>query len=372
MTSFIPVNEPLLDGNERKYLNDCIDSGWISAEGPYVRRFEAGLADRVHRRHGIAVTNGTDALDLAIWALNLEPGDEVILPAFTIISCANALVRHGLVPVVVDCDPSTWNMDTDVVRTRISAKTKAIMVVHIYGLPVDMDPILALIEEFGLQLVEDCAEAIGQTYRGRPCGSFGDISIFSFYANKHITTGEGGMVVTDDDNLAERCRWYRNLCFENPRFRHLEMGRNMRMSNIQAAVGVAQLERLDAFIERKRMIGDRYQERLSAIGNLQLPVSRTDYADNHYWVFALVLGDRIAFDAACAIERFAAKGIGTRPFFWPINQQPVFKRMGLFSDDYCPVAERISVRGLYLPSGLALDDSGIDQVCNVCFEVFEP
>ena len=212
--SFIPVNEPLLSGNEKKYLAECIDSGWISSEGPFVSRFEETLARRVGRKFGIAVCNGSAALDIAIAALKLGPGDEVILPTFTIISCAAAIVRSGASPVLVDSDPLTWNMDINQVADRITRRTRAIMVVHTYGLPVDMDPIIDLAARHGLKIVEDAAETIGQTLSDKPCGSFGDISAFSFYPNKHLTTGEGGMVLVDDPNLAERCRSLRNLCFQ--------------------------------------------------------------------------------------------------------------------------------------------------------------
>src|SRR6185369_6883628 len=208
----IPVNRPLLDGNERKYLNECIDSGWISSEGPFVKQFETGFAGLVGRKHGVAVCNGSVAIDLALAALRIAPGDEVILPTFTIISCAAAVVRAGATPVVVDCDRRTWNMDASLVEAKITPRTRAIMVVHIFGLPVDMDPILALARKHGLAIVEDAAEQQGQTYKGRQLGSFGEISTFSFYPNKHVTTGEGGMVLVDDDELAWRCRDFRNLC----------------------------------------------------------------------------------------------------------------------------------------------------------------
>lgn len=188
---FIAVNEPLLDGNEKKYLGECIDTGWISSEGPFVERFESAFASRVSRSYGIAVTNGTAAIDLAIEALGIKAGDEVILPAFTIISCVLQIVRLGAVPVLVDSDKNTWNMDVDLVESKITPRTKAIMAVHIYGLPVDMNPILRLCEKYNLKLIEDAAELIGQTYYGKPCGSFGDVSTVSFYPNKHITTGEG-------------------------------------------------------------------------------------------------------------------------------------------------------------------------------------
>ncbi len=366
----IPVNEPLLNGNEKQYLNQCIDTGWISSEGPFVKQLEADLAARVGRRHGIAVSNGSVALDAALAALKLGPGDEVILPTFTIISCAAAIVRSGATPVVVDSDPITWNMDISAIAAKITPRTKAIMVVHIYGLPVEMDPLLAIAEQHGLSIIEDAAEMHGQTYRGRPCGSFGDISTFSFYPNKHITTGEGGMIVTDDDDLADRCRSLRNLCFQpQQRFIHEALGWNMRMSNLQAAVGVAQLERLDEFVARKRHMGAYYTEQLADIPGLQLPLPQTDFATNIYWVYGLVLDDALPFDATEIMRRLSAYKIGTRPFFWPMHEQPVLQRMGLFAGVSCPVAERLARRGFYIPSGLALDEVQMAQVVTVLREV---
>jgi perosamine synthetase len=354
---FIPVNEPLLDGNEKKYLNQCIDTGWISSEGPFVREFEERFAARVGRRFGIAVCNGSAALDAAVAALGIGPGDEVILPTFTIVSCAAAVVRAGATPVVVDCDALTWNMSVEQVRERITPRTRAIMPVHIYGLPVDMEPLLALARTHGLAVIEDAAEMHGQTYRGRPCGSFGDISTFSFYPNKHVTTGEGGMLVTDDPALAERCRSLRNLCFQpGRRFVHEEIGWNLRMTNLQAALGLAQLERLDEFVQRKRAMGRRYDGWLADLAGVQRQPARMDGADNIYWVYGLVLDDDVPFDAEEAMKRLAARGIGTRPFFWPMHEQPVFRKMGLFAGERHPVAERIARRGFYLPSGMALTE----------------
>lgn len=359
----IPVNEPRLDGNEARYLQECIATGWISSEGPFVERFEAEMAARVGRRYGVAVTNGSAALEAAVVALGLGPGDEVILPTFTIISCAAAVVRAGATPVVVDCDPVTWNMDVAQVADRITPRTRALMAVHIYGLPVDMDPLLALAARHGLRVIEDAAEMHGQTYRGRPCGSFGDLSVFSFYPNKHITTGEGGMILTDDPALAERCRSLRNLCFQpGRRFVHEELGWNLRMSNLQAAVGVAQLERLDEFVARKRRMGRRYTELLAEAPGLQLPLPATAYAENIYWVYGVVLDDTLPFDAEEAMARLRRLGVGTRPFFWPMHEQPVFRRMGLFAGERHPVAERLARRGFYVPSGLALTDTQIEQV----------
>ena len=370
MTDFIPVNEPLLDGNEKKYLLECIETGWISSEGPFVSRFEKEFAARVGRKHGIAVTNGTAAIDAAVEALGIGLGDEVILPAFTIISCVLQIVRSGATPVLVDSDPLTWNMDVNQIEAKITPRTRAIMVVHIYGLPVDMDPVLALCQRYGLKLIEDTAEMIGQTYRGRPCGSFGDISTVSFYPNKHITTGEGGMILTDDDALAETCRELRNLCFKpGKRFVHERLGWNLRMTNLQGALGIAQLERLDEFLEKKRWIGRRYQDRLAGLSGVQLPLERTDYAENIYWVNGLVLDDSAVRDAADIIGELANRGVGCRPFFYPMHLQPILKNMGLFKGDRYPVAERLSDFGFYLPSGLALNETQIDHTVESVLDI---
>ncbi|MER3433572.1 MAG: aminotransferase DegT [Leptolyngbya sp. ERB_1_1] len=361
--NFIPVNEPLLDGREKEFLLECLDTGWISSEGPFVERFETEFAARVGRKHGVAVCNGSMALEAAIAGLEISPGDEVILPTFTIISCAAAIVRAGATPVLVDSDPRTWNMDVAAIAAKITCRTKAILVVHIYGLPVDLNPILALAQTRKLHVIEDAAEMHGQTYNGKPCGSFGDLSTFSFYPNKHITTGEGGMIVTDDDRLAQRCRSLRNLCFQpKKRFVHEELGWNLRMTNLQAALGLAQLERLDEFVARKRHMGQRYTELLSEISALELPLPATSYADNIYWVYGLVLRDEVKFDAAEVMHRLAEKGIGTRPFFWGMHEQPIFCRWGLFQGESYPVAERLARRGFYIPSGMALSPTQAERV----------
>jgi perosamine synthetase len=361
--TFIPVNEPLLDGNEKKYLLQCIENGWISSEGSFVGEFEQKFAAWVGRKHAVAVSNGTAAIDAAVEALGIGAGDEVILPAFTIISCIAQIVRSGATPVLVDSDPLTWNMDVTQIEAKLTPRTKAILIVHTYGLPVDMDPVLGIARRHGLRIIEDAAQMHGQTYRGKPCGSFGDISTFSFYPNKHITTGEGGMIVTDDDELAETCRSLRNLCFQpQRRFVHERLGWNLRMTNMQAALGLAQLERLDEFVERKRAMGMRYTELLKDLTFIQLPLAKTDYADNIYWVYGLVLHDDVPFDAQEAMRRLAQGGIGTRPFFWPMHEQPVFRKMGLFGGDSYPVAERLARRGLYLPSGMALELLTLDRI----------
>jgi len=261
-------------------------------------------------------------------------------------------------------------MDANQIESRISQHTKAVMVVHIYGLPVDIDPILKLAKNHGLRIIEDAAEMHGQTYYGKPCGSFGDISTFSFYSNKHITTGEGGMLVTDDPALAEKCRSLRNLCFiPERRFQHEMLGWNFRMTNMQAALGLAQLERLDEFVWSKRRMGDRYQAILRQATGIALPVLERPYAQNIYWVFGVVLHDDVTFDAAGAMARLSEMGIGTRPFFWPMHEQPVFQRMGLFAGESYPVAERLARRGFYLPSGLALKEEQLERSAHALIEV---
>ncbi len=357
------VNEPVLDGNERKYINECIDTNWISFEGPFVTRFERGMAELTDRKHAIAVSNGSVALDTAVLALKLGEGDEVIMPTFTIMSCAAPLVRVGAKPVLIDSDPLTWNMKVEDIEEKITTKTKAIMVVHIYGLPVDMDPVLDIAKRHNLFVIEDAAEMHGQTYKGRPCGSFGDISTFSFYPNKHITCGEGGMVLTNDGVLAERCASIRNLFFSpKKRYIHAELGYNFRMTNLQAAVGVAQLEKLDSTVAKKRQIGALYHELLKNVEGLQLPLEKTDYADNIYWVYGIVLDDKIPIDADEFMKHLGAEGIGCRGFFWGMHEQPVFKDMHLFDGEEYPVASMLARRGLYIPSGVNLTDDDQEYV----------
>lgn len=371
MHDFIPVNEPLLLGNEKKYLEECIDTGWVSSEGPFVKKFETEFAKTVNRKYGISVCNGSVALEVAVAALGIGPGDEVIMPTFTIISCASAIVRAGAVPVLVDVEKDTWNMNVQQIEAKITKRTKALMVVHIYGLPVNMNPILKLAEKYNLFIIEDAAEAIGQTYYNISCGNLGDISIFSFYPNKHITTGEGGMVVTDNAKVAEKCKSLRNLCFQQKqRFLHEELGWNFRLSNIQAAIGMAQLEQLNKSIIRKREIGIRYLNNLNDLSNVQLPQLKTDYAENIFWVFGIVVLNKVYPDAISVMEILKTKNIGTRPFFWPMHEQPVFHKMGLFQSDSHPIAENIARNGFYIPSGLAVSNEQIDIVSNILLELF--
>jgi perosamine synthetase len=358
----IPVNTPLLLGNEKKYVEECIDTGWISSEGPFIKRFEDQFSNYVDRKYGIAVSNGSAALDIAIKSLGIGLGDEVILPTFTIISPAQSIVTAGATPVLVDSDEKTWNMDVTLIESKITSKTKALLVVHIYGLPVDMDPVLDLCAKYNLFLIEDAAEMHGQTYKGKKCGSFGDISIFSFYPNKHITTGEGGMIVTNNQELSLKCQKLRNLAFEpnGRRFVHYEIGWNYRMTNMQAALGLAQLENIDYHIQRKREIGLLYKENLKDLIGFQQPIPKTEYADNIYWIFGLVAES----ERLCGklVQKLTESKIGTRPFFWCMHEQPVFQKMGLFVDEKYPIAEKLARNGFYLPSGLGLNINEINIV----------
>lgn len=376
----VPVNEPLLNGRELEYVSECVRTGWVSSEGRFIAEFEKAWANYCGRRHGVAVSNGFAALQMALAALDLKAGDEVILPTFTIISCALAVIYAGGTPVLVDSDPNTCTLDVGAVADRITERTRAIMPVHIYGHPVHMDSILELAEERRIAVLEDAAECHGAQYLSsrcgpdaewKRCGSFGTMSAFSFYANKLITTGEGGMVLTDDDGLADRLRSLRNLCFDpQRRFYHKEMGFNFRMTNMQAALGLAQVERIDHIVEKKRWIGQSYTARLHGVPHLQLPVEQP-WARSVYWMYGVVLDEAAGIDAAQFGKALASKGVQTRPYFLGMHEQPVFRSCGLFEGESFPVAERLARQGLYLPSGLAVTEDQIERVAQAVRDVLE-
>tara|TARA_Y100000590_G_C15710561_1_gene1010106 strand:+ start:128 stop:1255 length:1128 start_codon:yes stop_codon:yes gene_type:complete len=354
----VPVNEPYLFGNEKKYLLKCLSDGFISSSGKFVKEFEKKFAKRVNRKFAITVSNGTAALQLAFEALNIKKKDEVILPSFTIISCVLPVIRSGAIPVLIDSDPVTWNMDVTKIEKKITSKTKAIIAPHIYGLPIDMDPLLKIAQKYKLKVIEDAAEVLGLKYKNKECGSFGDVSTFSFYANKHITTGEGGMIVTNSKQIAEKCKSLRNICFNNERrFLHYGLGWNYRFTNLQSAIGLAQLEKLNRFIIKKRNIGKNYNKEFSKIKIFQTPLNEKKYAKNIYWVYGLVLKKRSFMSLNILMKKLKQEGIETRNFFWPLHQQPILRKMGFFKKIKLPVAEYLSKNGLYLPSGLALTSS---------------
>lgn len=366
---FIPVSEPLFGQEEEDLVVDCVRTGWISSEGKYVQELEELCAKYSDVKEGIAVCNGTAALAVAVEALDLPKGSEVILPSFTIISCVLAIIEAGLKPVLVDADPETWCMDTDQVEKKITKNTSAIMAVHIYGHPVDMDPLFDMAKKHDLKIIEDLAEAHGTTYKGIKCGALSDIAIISFYANKLITTGEGGMILTNHKKYADRARSLRNLAFKpEKRFLHTEIGHNYRLSNIQAAVGVAQIRKIEKFIERKIEMARMYNEGLKDLP-LQLPVKK-DYARNIYWMYALTINDEVGIDAVELAKRMHAKNVQTRPFFIGLHEQPVLHDLGLFINESYPVTERISKQGLYLPSGQAITNDQINHIVKSMIEVF--
>lgn len=369
--TWVPVNEPLLEDEDFAPLEDAFRTGWISSAGEYVDRFEHGWAAYCRQSHGIGVANGTVALQVAVEALGLGPGDEVIMPSYTIISCALAVVRAGATPVLVDCCPKTFNMLPDQVAAKVTSATKAIMVVHMFGHPVDMDPILLLAGKHGLAIIEDAAEVHGAQYLSgrdtpnaewRPCGSMGELATFSFFANKLITTGEGGMVLTSDDRLAKRCRDLRNLCFRpERRFLHTELGHQFRLTNMQAAVGVNQVKRIDQIVARKRAIAAAYTERLNDIPGIQLPIEER-WGRSVFWVYSLLLAQDHPLDAVSFAAALKERGVETRPFFLGMHEQPVLLDRGLFKGERYPTTEYIARKGLYIPSGLAITPEQIDIV----------
>jgi perosamine synthetase len=375
----IPVSEPLIGAKEIEYVNECLRTGWISSAGRFIEEFEQKWADYCGMKYGIAMSNGTTALQAAVGCIGLQPGDKVIMPTFTIISCVQAVLYNGGIPVLVDSDPRTWCMDVAQVLKKVEmeinkgdGKLKAIMPVHIYGHPVDMDPILAIAEKYHLKIIEDAAEVHGAEYltgrdsthpQWKRCGGFGHLSIFSFYANKLITTGEGGMVLTNDPVYAEKARSLRNLCFRpEQRFLHSELGHNFRLTNLQAAIGLGQLERIEEIVAKKQWIGRTYTKQLQGIPGLQLPVEES-WARQVYWMYGIVLDKSTGLDAVHFAQKLKEKDIETRPFFLGMHVQPVFHDMGLFQNEKYPVAERIARHGLYLPSGLTLTEVQIDKVC---------
>lgn len=367
----IPVNEPLFGPEEENLVLEALRSGWISSTGPFVERFEAEWAERCDRRTGVAVANGTVALQLAVAASGLPKGSEIIMPTFTIVSCALAAIYNGCKPVFVDSDRDTWCMDVSLVEERITSRTAAVMPVHIYGHPVEMDPLLDLAAKKGLTVIEDAAEAHGAEYltersgvsRWRPCGSFGDVSTFSFYANKLVTTGEGGMVLTDREDIAAKAVSLRNLGFSaDRRFLHREAAFNFRFTNLQAAIGVAQLTRFAQVVQKKRAIARTYLALLDDIPGLILPVERP-WARSVYWMFGVVLDKAVPFDATELAARLRRLGVDTRPFFLGMHEQPLFQESSKVRGSF-PVAERLARRGLYIPSGLTLSDEQISYVAH--------
>jgi perosamine synthetase len=361
----IPVFDPYLGEEELNNVGDCVKRGMISGmiRGDYTGEFEKLASAGCETRYGVTTTSGTTALALAVASLGLGPSDEVLVPAITNIATAFAVVYSGAKPVFLDSENVTWNLDPDRIRERITPRTRAIIPVHIYGHPVDMDPVMKIAQEFGLYVIEDAAEAQGAEYRGRKVGGIGHVGCLSFYINKVITTGEGGMLVTNDEQIAERARFLKNLGYSSrDKFTHTDLAYNFRMTNLQAAVGVAQMHRIEEIIERKRRVAAMYTERLRDIPGLQLPVEQP-WVKNVYWMYTIILRDDLP-DRQHVRDYLADEGIETRNFFHPLHKQPVFLKMNIVSEtDSLPVSEDLGRRGFYLPSSPLLDEPTIDLIC---------
>jgi perosamine synthetase len=365
----IPVHAPVFDPEDFHLVQFALNSGEISGTfGRFITEFEERFAEFCGCNFGIAVSSGTTALHLAAAVLGIGRGDEVLMNACTNIATANAVVQQGGIVVPIDSEPDTWNMRVDLLEDAITSRARAIMPVHIYGHPVDMDRVMEIAHKYELRVIEDCAEAHGAEYRGRRVGSFGDFGCFSFYANKVITTGEGGMLVTNDPQLAEQARSLRNLGFGIPRFVHHEMGFNYRMTNVQAAIGVGQLSRIEQIIERKRHIAQMYLDRLADVPGLRLPVE-ADYARSVYWMFGVVLEPEFGVHRDDFAAELLDHGVDTRTMFCPMNQQPALLKRGAVKRLACPVADFLWTNGLYLPSGNGLTESEIDGICHLVQEM---
>lgn len=360
----IPVNEPLLGSKEVKNLVECVKSGWISSKGKYIDLFEKEFAKFCGTRYGITVTSGTTALHLALLALNIKKDDEVIMPTFTMAATACAVIYTGAKPIFVDSEPRTGNMDVTKIEKFITSKTKAIMPVHIYGHPVDMESLIKISKKYRLFIIEDAAEAHGAEYRGKKCGSFGDVGCFSFYANKIITTGEGGMLVTNNKKLAIRARRLKDLAHSpKKRFLHTDLAYNYRMTNMQAAIGLAQLNRIEEFIKKKRYMAMIYNKNLKGVKGLCLPIEE-NRVKNVYWMYTVIIDKKFGINRDKLMRELFKKGIETRTFFMPMHRQPFIKKLGLIAPKKkFPVADDISKKGLYLPSGLALRKKDILCIC---------
>jgi perosamine synthetase len=358
----IPVFEPMIGETEIQYVTDALRRGEISGNfGTYLDRFEKGFAEYCGCKHGIAVTSGTTALHLAVDAAGIGEGDEVLVSASTNIATALGVYHNGALPVPVDSENVTWNLDLNLVESLITPRTKAIIPVHLFGHPVDMDHLMEIAKRHNIIVIEDCAESHGATVRGRMTGSFGDMSCYSFYANKVITTGEGGMVTTNDDRLAERLRLLRNLGFTKPRFRHDVAGYNFRMTSYQAAMGLAQLEKIETIIKAKRRVAAKYNAMLADVPGLRLPVEM-NWAKNVYWMYALTVEPEFGLTRDQLASKLAEAQIETRTFFCPMNRQPVLRELPGFQADKCPVADRLWETGLYLPSAPTLSDETLEIV----------
>lgn len=364
----IPVCEPTIGKEEVEKVKECVKSTWISSKGKFIDEFEERFSKYCGCRYGVTTTNGTTALHLALLSLGIGKGDEVILPTLTMIASAYAVTYTGAKPVFIDSESETWNMNVEKIEEKITNKTKAIMPVHLYGHPVDMDPLLEIAEDHNLFVIEDAAEAHGAEYKGKKVGGLGDIGCFSFYANKIITTGEGGMIVTNDEDLAKKARTLKDLAHsEEKRFFHKELGFNFRMTNIQAALGVAQLEKIDKLVEMRRNNAKLYNKLLRNVGGIKTPPEKK-WAKNVYWMYAILVDEnKFGMNRDELRKKLEENDIGTRDFFVPMHKQPVYKNI-ISEKERFPVAEKLSGQGMYLPSSSHLKKSEIEYIIEKMIE----
>lgn len=369
MNNFIPVSQPIISKEAKKNVNRALNSGWVSSAGEFVNKFEKEFAKFIGTEHGVTVTSGTAALHIALLAAGIGSGDEVIVPAFTMAATWLAVLYVGAKPVFVDCELETFNIDTELIEKKITKKTRAIIPVHIFGHSADMDPILKLAKKYNLVVIEDAAEAHGARYKGRKCGSMGNINCFSFYGNKIITTGEGGMIVTNNKKLADRARRFKDLCHtNNKRFIHDDIGYNYRMTNLQAALGCGQLKNINKYIDKKIKIARLYEKGLSSVDGIILPKTKS-YAENVYWMYAILVDKKkFGLDKNVLRNKLKEKGIDTRDLFYPPTDQPILKNI-ISKNEQFPNTEKISKTGLHLPSGLALTEKQVQKVISSIKEI---
>lgn len=359
----IPVSSPFLDKAETEYVLSALSQGAISGYyGDYIDRFEKEFSNYSDCSHGIATNSGTTALHLALASLSLGAKDEVLVSSFTNMATCFAVLYQNAVPIPIDIEPDTLNIDPRLIEDKITGRTKAILVVHIYGHPVDMDPIRRIAKKYGLYIIEDCAEAHGALYKGQKVGSLGDAGCFSFYANKIITTGEGGMVTTNNAGLANKARSLKSLAFgANNKFMHESIGFGYRMTNLQAAIGCAQIQKIEKIIDKKRKIAQYYNENLKDIDGLQLPVEKS-YARNVYWMYHVVINQESGVSRDVLMKKLTDCGIETREAFIPYNMQEVFIRKGWVRGDECPNANYAAKNGFYIPSGALLSEKELEYI----------
>ena len=360
-----PVSIPYISQRDINSVNKVLKNGWISSDGPEVRKFESEFSKFIGRKYSVTVSSGTAALEIAIKALGIKKNDEVLIPNFTIISNALAVVKQQAKPVLVDCNLENWNIDINQLENKINKKTKAIIITHIYSFANDMDKILKICRKNSIFVIEDAAEVIGLKYKNKKCGSFGDISTFSFYANKQITTGEGGMISINKFDLYNKCKSLRNLCFGKlNRFNHEDIGWNYRMTNIQAALGLSQIKNINKIVKKKIMIGRQYYKNLKLNKNLTILPPFISYSKNIYWVVGILIKNKKIKSSLLAIK-LRKFGIMTRPFFWPMHEQQIFKKMKLFKKSKFPNSSYLARYGLYLPSYYNLNNKQIDYISSV-------